>query len=234
MIMTGWIKLHRILMTKPIWKKSTSAQKVILISLLLMANHEKTEWEWMGTSFNVAPGQFITSLESIKQVAGKGISIQNIRSCLARFKKLEFLTEKSTKNGRIITICNWECYQRQNESVQHRKQQRGNKEVTPIKKDKNEINSIIDYLNLKSVKDFKPNTIKTQNLIKARLSEGYSIIDFYKVIDVKTKQWKNDINMNKFLRPDTLFSNKFEGYLNEKTIDCIQQIEFGAPVGLKR
>lgn len=73
---------------------------------------------------------------------------------------------------------------------------------------------VIGYLNQVTGKCFKPGTKKTVASIKARLNEGFVVEDFYRVIDVKSKQWlEND--MNKFLRPETLFSNKFEGYLNE-------------------
>ena len=73
---------------------------------------------------------------------------------------------------------------------------------------------IIDYLNKKTGKSFKATTIKTINCIKARLNEGFVEEDFYRVIDIKSSQWL-DNDMCKFLRPETLFSNKFEGYLNE-------------------
>lgn len=78
--------------------------------------------------------------------------------------------------------------------------------------------SIIDYLNRKTSKNFKLSSQKTKTRIKARLSEGYSLDDFKKVIDVKTSQWKNDKTMCKYLRPETLFGTKFEGYLNEAPI----------------
>ena len=75
-------------------------------------------------------------------------------------------------------------------------------------------NSVIDYLNKKAKKRFKSNTPKTKRLINTRLKEGFEEEDFYNVIDVKSAQWL-DTDMEKFLRPETLFSNKFEGYLNE-------------------
>ena len=74
---------------------------------------------------------------------------------------------------------------------------------------------IIDYLNQKSGKAFKSNTKKTQQLIKARLNEGHTVEDIKKVIDIKSGQWKYDPKFNAYLRPETLFGNKFEGYLNE-------------------
>jgi hypothetical protein len=133
----GWIKLHRILKNKPIWKNSTPEQKSVLITLLLMANREEKEWEWKGEKFKVLPGQFVTSLESIKKETGKGVSVQNVRSSLNRFKKLQFLTYKSTKSGRIISICNWESYQQNVEDAQQSDQQRGNKGATTNKNHKN-------------------------------------------------------------------------------------------------
>lgn len=108
----GWIKLHRELLDKSIWTCSTPAQKVILITLLMMANHEGREWEFKGRRIKLQPGQFITSLPSIAKLAGDGVSIRNVRTALKRFEEYEFLTDESTVNGRLITICNWERYQR--------------------------------------------------------------------------------------------------------------------------
>lgn len=108
----GWIKLHRELLDKSIWTCSTPVQKVILITLLMMANHEGREWEFKGRRIKLQPGQFITSLPSIAKLAGDGVSIQNIRTALKRFAEYEFLTDESTDRGRLITICNWDRYQR--------------------------------------------------------------------------------------------------------------------------
>ena len=77
---------------------------------------------------------------------------------------------------------------------------------------------IIDYLNEKTDSNYKSTTKKNKSLIDARVNEGFTIEDFKKVIDIKTKEWINDANMSKFLRPETLFSNKFESYLNQKEV----------------
>ena len=143
----GYIKLFRCMSKKPIWKNSTPEQKTILITLLLMVNHEEAEWEWKGKKFKVNPGQKVTSLEKIAEESGKGISIQNVRSALKRFEKLEFITNESTKSGRLISIVNWELYQcdklSPNKEVNKevtKSQQRGNKGVTTNKNDKNDKN----------------------------------------------------------------------------------------------
>ena len=107
----GWIKLYRELLDKPIWFESTPEQKVILITLLLMANHDGRQWEWQGQQYYAGPGQFVTSLPKIAEKAGPGISIQNVRTALKRFEKYEFLTDQSTNKNRLITINNWAFYQ---------------------------------------------------------------------------------------------------------------------------
>ena len=143
--MSGWVKLYRILLDKPIWRQSTPEQKVILITLLLMANHEPCEWEWRGKKFVVQPGQFVTSLPAIQERCGKGISIRNIRTALARFQKLEFLTDESSETGRLITILNWAQYQGGNgkgDSLTDRltedNRQSTDRRVTANKNDKND------------------------------------------------------------------------------------------------
>jgi uncharacterized phage protein (TIGR02220 family) len=101
-------------------------------------------------------------------------------------------------------------------------QQTNNKPATTENKDKEsiikfnkEINNIIDYLNKILKTNYKPTTKKTKDVIIARLNEGFEFNDFKKVIDIKVAEWQKDVKMSKFLRPETLFGNKFEGYLNQ-------------------
>lgn len=82
-------------------------------------------------------------------------------------------------------------------------------------KENNVYSHIIDYLNAKAGSNYKSNIKITETLIDARLKEGFTIDDFYKVIDVKTKEWINNKDYKKYLRPQTLFDTKFESYLNE-------------------
>lgn len=88
---------------------------------------------------------------------------------------------------------------------------------TDIEEDLNIFKKVIDHLNDKTNKSFKCNSKATTRLIKARLKEGFTLEDFIQVIDIKTLAWLKDPKMNTYLRPETLFGTKFEGYLNEKT-----------------
>ncbi len=73
---------------------------------------------------------------------------------------------------------------------------------------------ILEYLNSKLNTNYKSTSKKTQSLVRARLNESYTVDDFEKVIDIKCDEWLNT-SMSKYLRPETLFSNKFESYLNQ-------------------
>ena len=73
---------------------------------------------------------------------------------------------------------------------------------------------IIDFLNAGTGKKFKPTSKSSQRHINARWKEGYRFDDFKQVINNMTSKWLNDPKMCDYLRPETLFGNKFEGYLN--------------------
>lgn len=80
---------------------------------------------------------------------------------------------------------------------------------------------IIDYLNSKAGTAFRSTSNDTQKHIRARIDEGYTLEDFKRVIDVKVSQWgkeprPGEKDMRGYLRPNTLFGTKFEGYLQEK------------------
>lgn len=97
----------------------------------------------------------------------------------------------------------------------------GGKEILPHNNsidNKNKIIDIVEYLNQRAGTAYKATTADTQKYIKARLKEGFTIDDFKAVIDHKTDEWKGT-DMAKFLRPQTLFGNKFESYLNQKTVN---------------
>ena len=92
--------------------------------------------------------------------------------------------------------------------------QGGSKETLP----NNEllyIKEIINYLNSATSSNYRYQSKATQRLIKARLNDGFTVDDFKAVIDKKTKEWKGT-EMEKYIRPETLFGTKFESYLNQK------------------
>ena len=133
--MSGYFKLYRELLNKPIWLNSSNEQRVILITLLAMANWKETEWDYYGEKIKLNPGQFIASAPAIKERCNSSeITIMKIRTALERFEKLDFLTVsltgKSTKSGKLITIVNWRLYQSNEEEDNRQNNRQNNKEIT--------------------------------------------------------------------------------------------------------
>lgn len=139
----GWVKLHRKILEDELWIDCTPEQKVIMMTLLMLANHDDKSWIWQGKKFSIKAGQLITSIESIRKISGKNISSKNVRSALVKFEKYGFLANESAKTGRLITIANWAKYQSNDEEVarqEAKRWQRGGKEVATNKNVKNEEN----------------------------------------------------------------------------------------------
>lgn len=82
--------------------------------------------------------------------------------------------------------------------------------------------SVIDYLNLKTGKSFK-NVEGNNKFIRSRYNEGYELEDFKTVIDNMVTEWSGTewynngklVTGDSLLRPQTLFGNKFDSYLNK-------------------
>ncbi len=86
--------------------------------------------------------------------------------------------------------------------------------------------SIIDYLNTKAGTNYRASSAKTKTAIHARFADGFTEDDFRTVIDKKCAEWIGT-EWEKFLRPETLFGTKFEGYLNANVVKNTQKKSFG-------
>ena len=76
---------------------------------------------------------------------------------------------------------------------------------------------IVTFLNSVTGSNYRSTTDKTRKLIAARIAEGFTVDDFKAVITKKTKEWQGT-DMAQYLRPETLFGTKFEGYLNQPEV----------------
>lgn len=72
---------------------------------------------------------------------------------------------------------------------------------------------IIDLLNERAGTEFQHTTKVTRSKIKARFNEGFTFADFETVIDHIVSEWATDEKYCDYIRPITIFSTKFEGYL---------------------
>lgn len=223
--MSGWIKLHRSMRTHWIYNEKPFSKFQAWMDILLSANHKDNKFVLGTELLEVERGSFITS--ELKLMERWGWSKTKVRSFLELLENDKMIIKLSDRKKTTLTIVNYDVYQ--DRETTERPQENHEKTIKkPIKdtnkndkKEKNEKNdkelyiSIVEYLNSKTNKNFKSTSKTTQNIINARINEGFTIDDFKKVIDHKTTSWINDVKMSEYLRPQTLFGTKFESYLNE-------------------
>jgi uncharacterized phage protein (TIGR02220 family) len=93
--------------------------------------------------------------------------------------------------------------------------QKSNSETPKNREIKNQAIAILNFLNMKAGKNFRPVDANLK-LIVARLKAGATVLDCRKVIVTRTREWKGKENMAEYLRPKTLFAaTNFEQYVGE-------------------
>jgi uncharacterized phage protein (TIGR02220 family) len=133
-------------------------------------------------------------------------------------KKLVLLDKKQKKSNEILISKEIE-----EKPILNSKNQQKEIEVVELIEEKEVVNenlvheNILSYLNEKSGNVFRISTKLYKDLIDEKFKLGYKIEDFYIVIDNKTNDWLGT-EFQKYLRPQTLFGDKFDGYLNQKSI----------------
>jgi uncharacterized phage protein (TIGR02220 family) len=82
---------------------------------------------------------------------------------------------------------------------------------------------IIEYLNSVANRNFNSKNKEYHEMIQSLIVKDPKLefTQFKAVIDYKYEQWGGDDNMDKFIRPHTLFLNKFFIYLDEAREDYI-------------
>lgn len=84
-----------------------------------------------------------------------------------------------------------------------------------INNNKDLYENVIQHFNLKCDKSYKLDSDVFIAYIDALLDKGFSELDIISVIDQKSKDWMNT-KYAQYLRPSTLFGDKFEIYLNDR------------------
>lgn len=99
-------------------------------------------------------------------------------------------------------------------------------QTTAQSKEPDPTEEIVGHLNQRAGTHYKATTANTRKFIKARLKEGFTVDEFKMVIDKKCADWLNNPAMVEYLRPETLFGNKFESYLNAKSRPQASRTEY--------
>ena len=162
-------------------------------------------------------------IAEMKKVKNKDL-IANVFSHIKGYEEVNetvkgIIAEYEEKNG-VLHYCNEKQNEKENEKENENENENDN-EVSYHDSANESLNEsfkeIIFYLNSKAGMNYKASSKKTQSCIHARLAEGFTIEDFKIVIDKKCAEWIGT-EYEKYLRPETLFGTKFEGYLNARFI----------------
>jgi len=208
------VKLWIYLLGKALFKKNSPEQGTLTTSLRRIQQDNPY----------IDPGGIITRFWSIHKIV----------NMLEDLEKKERIICKGTPKGTLINIVNYRDYQDlSNYKGTLKGKQKGHRRDTAgtlafedssnqgtLKAPKNaknvkEIKDIVEFLNSILNSSFKWQTKKTQEKINARLNEGFVLDDFKLVIEDRAREWRNDKKMKRYLRPETLFGTKMEGYLQE-------------------
>lgn len=87
--------------------------------------------------------------------------------------------------------------------------------------------AIVGYLNERCGTRYRHQAEKTRRLIDDRFRDGFTEADFRAVIDGRAAAWLGDADMAQYLRPETLFGTKFEGYLNAPAKGGGKRVDLG-------
>lgn len=92
-----------------------------------------------------------------------------------------------------------------------------------------QIAQIVERLNERTGCAYRPTTAETVKAVSGRLSEGYTVEDFFAVIDSKSSEWGGDPRMRKYLTPQTLFrQSNFERYVNASKVSPRGGVDYSA------
>ncbi len=239
---TGWIRLHRKVRDNSLWPKNRRFTALeAWLDVLMSANHAQTKTLLgISTPVSVERGQFITT--QVKLAERWRWNRKTVKKFLLILKKDEMLDIETSKGADIgftlITIRNYNKYQdKENDALDIEIGSKGTSDgqskgllMVNNKKDKNEkkkdmsrkpdsvsppiVEKTIRRMNELAGTSYRSNTKVTAKHINARISEGYTLEDFETVLESKWHEWKNNPDMRKFYRPQTLFSPEhFEAYL---------------------
>jgi uncharacterized phage protein (TIGR02220 family) len=220
---SGYIKLFRSVFDNKLWESEPFTRAQAWIDLFGKANFEEGTIFVRGIEVIIGKGETCRSEESLaktwKWSRGK------VRRFLEFLEKESMIERKQYNKIGIITICNYCRFnsdENKNDTTNSttKSQQTDDKQYPIKKKEKNKKNKesivwVVNYLNKICNTNYKDTSKKTSSLIIARINEGFNGEDFKSVIDKKHSEW-HGTEHEKYLRPETLFGSKFEGYLNQK------------------
>lgn len=254
--MGGYYTVHRSIFDNFLWSDKPFSKGQAWIDLFGKANFKDNEIYIRGIPVLIKRGQ--TGRSELTLAEDWGWSRGKVRRFLSMLKVRGMIETKQDNKTTITTICNYEDFQSKSEynstpdgtpnetssntpnghqtdtkQDTNNKGKKNNKEKESNKESfDSEIKEIVEYLNLICKTSYRTTGSKTRSVIKSRLSEKWTVEQFKIVIRKKYNQWAGTKD-EQYLRPETLFGNKFEGYYNQPEISA-QQNQQREPTSFER
>ena len=205
----GWVKLYYNLKDWPHY--GNIGMRLMIIHILLSANYCPRQWEGR----TIGRGQFVTSISRL--CSEVGLTVMQVRYCLDILEKEGTITQEVTNKYRVITICNYDKYQG-NDNGQSNSERNGMQSNKQINKQSNNVISNQDCelndcdLNNSKPSEFvdnKQSNIVNDNQITVGLSSNLAPTKEYK--EIKTLKTINNFSLSieggeKFLK--SFFENE--------------------------
>jgi len=193
--MSGWIKIHRQILEWE-WYSDTNTFRVML-HLLLKANHKEKRYRGM----ELKVGTIVTSRDILSLETG--LSIRQIRTSLDKLKSTNEVTIKTSSQGTIIELVNYEKYQlTTNERPTSDQQTTTNKNV---KKEKNDRSIFIEptYSDILEYCIERKNGVDVNKFLNFYSSKGW-MVGKNKMIDWKAcvRTWEKPIEIKEVNEPN--------------------------------
>ena len=209
----GWIKIHRSLTESELYLSEPFCRNMAWIDMLILANHHDGKLRVRGHIIELKRGQLGWSKAAL---AGRWRwSRSKVQRFLGELHADGQIAQQGSNMTSLITILNYDEFQNSDpdDHTREKLHQNNTKKLSKKKKTSTHDDStteVLAYLNEKTGRNYK-----TSHGLTSRFQEGYSVADCKAVIDKKVADWARSEKMSAYLRPQTLFSNKFDSYLNE-------------------
>ncbi|HEU02549.1 hypothetical protein LCGC14_0678450 [marine sediment metagenome] len=247
---SGFVIWHRTVFASWLWRLPP-AQFKVAFALVAFANWTPEQWHDGRSPVEIPRGEFVTSQANLAKECG--VSVKVVRVSLGKLVRANMIEVDAGRASMFtrIRLVNYGAYQdlprvkgeqrasegrvkgeqRASEGRQVNKgtREQGNKGTNnnPQNPPKGDVEIVVEYLNAQLGRTgaacFRARG-KTRELIEARMADGALVRDLRMVCWHRVREWKDDEQMAKFLRPSTLFRrSKFEEYLPQAAAAVAEQ-----------
>jgi uncharacterized phage protein (TIGR02220 family) len=205
----GWIKLHRSLSD---WEWYDDKNCVLLlIHLLVSVNYEDKKWK----GILIKAGSMVLSWDTLARESK--LSVRKCRTAMSKLISSGEVTRQVTNKYQLVSLVKWEELQNDDRQMTN-KRQTNDKQTTTTKETNNIITNntissptektnidfkkLLDFINLKTQRQFKVINDSLKAKYKARLKDGYTSEDIRNAIVNACKDEYHKENNFKYLKPE--------------------------------